>query len=304
MLYLTYCSNLHDGFGAQYQRILGVYSICKEYNYGYIHTKFQDIEYQGLQALELNKNDTNYVKACNERFLLENTHTVPSTFDKIIKKDLNLQDLQALDHSLDILVQYKFPYVISDKITNIYKHVSGIYTPHLPKNQIFTIGLHVRRGELNVVSTDRLLPNSYYIDIAKNISRMLDEENINYVIELYTEVASKVIKVTPTHVGIKKRIHKAKSITPESSAISDFDILPNLQRYINENMFDTFDRMINCDILVASKSSFSACAAYLKTDGFTIYHPFWHTMNTTDISIKDKYLNDKIQISLKNKIEI
>ena len=37
--------------------------------------------------------------------------------------------------------------------------------------------------------------------------------------------------------------------------------------------------MIDCDVLVMSRSSLSACAAYLKnTGGIAIYHPFWHQM--------------------------
>ncbi len=56
------------------------------------------------------------------------------------------------------------------------------------------------------------------------------------------------------------------------------DSLSNLNKYINEDVLDTiFDRMVNCDILIASRSSLSVCASYLK-DGITIYHRFWHNM--------------------------
>lgn len=300
MLYLTYKSNLHDGFGAQYQRILGVYSICKAFNYVYIHTPLRDIEYQGLQALEKNSNDRAYVDECNKRYALQSTGTPLEMYDQIISKDLSLSELQTLGETgQNILVQYQFPYIISDKIPDIYNHVRELYIPQIAKNKTFTIGLHVRRGELNVVSRNRLLPNSYYITQAQHIISLLEKHNITYIVELYTEVASKVIKVTPSHVGIKKRIHKAKAITPESSAIEDFDIIPNLEKYINTSMFDTFDRMINCDILVASKSSFSACAAYLK-NGITVYSPFWHNMNSRDIQVNDTLYENKIELFVKN----
>ena len=39
MLYLTYYNGHNDGSCAQYQRILGIYSICKEYDIGYYHTE-------------------------------------------------------------------------------------------------------------------------------------------------------------------------------------------------------------------------------------------------------------------------
>ena len=286
MIYLTYNSKLHDGFGAQYQRMLGIYSICKKYNFIYIHSPMQDIEYQGLAALEANKNNPELVTMCNEKYVLQSTGTPLENYDQIITKDLSLEELQSLDSSLNILVKYQFPYVITDKDDTIYDYVIGIYMPIISKNETFTIGLHVRRGELNVVSCARLLPNNYYTSIALILADLCIKHNVKYIIELYTEVATKLIKVTPTHPGIKKRIHKSKAITPESSAIEDFDVLPNLQKYINTSMSETFDRMINCDILVASRSSFSACAAYIKK-GITIYHPFMHNMQSRNISSTD-----------------
>ena len=45
--------------------------------------------------------------------------------------------------------------------------------------------------------------------------------------------------------------------------------------------------MVQCDVLVASRSSLSACASYLKAGaadgGCTLYHPFWHRMLASDI---------------------
>ena len=52
-----------------------------------------------------------------------------------------------------------------------------------------------------------------------------------------------------------------------------------LRRCVNEPLLTTFDRMIDCDVLVMSRSSLSACAAYLKpASGLVLYHPFWHEM--------------------------
>tara|TARA_B110000977_G_C11091282_1_gene496987 strand:- start:6517 stop:7425 length:909 start_codon:yes stop_codon:yes gene_type:complete len=295
MIYLTYKSDLHDGFGAQYQRILGVYSICKKYNFNYVHTPLYDIEYQGLAALEKNENDPNFVNFCNEKYMVKSTCDAPPKYDEIITKDLSLKELLSLDHeSKDILVKYKFPYIITDCDDTIYQHVQGIYKPSIPKNEIFTVGLHVRRGELNVVSCKRLLPNSYYINIANTIKNICIKHNKPFIIELYTEVATQIIKVTPTHVGINKRINRARAITPESSAIEDFDVLPQLHKYINMTMSETFDRMINCDILLSSRSSFSACAAYIK-EGITIYHPFQHNMQSRNISSQDSDWKSKAE---------
>ena len=72
MLCLKYQPGHNDGFGAQYQRILGIYCICKAFNIHYIHTPFSDIEYQGLQSLTDNCNSNEYVNECNCRIQLKN----------------------------------------------------------------------------------------------------------------------------------------------------------------------------------------------------------------------------------------
>ena len=51
--------------------------------------------------------------------------------------------------------------------------------------------------------------------------------------------------------------------------------------------------MINCDILIASKSSFSACASYIK-QGITVYQPFWHNLINSDIRTNDDNFKKKI----------
>ena len=50
------------------------------------------------------------------------------------------------------------------------------------------IGLHVRRGELYLVDSDRMLPNEYYIEMAAHVTRACEAAGVAYTIELYTEV--------------------------------------------------------------------------------------------------------------------
>ena len=90
----------------------------------------------------------------------------------------------------------KIPYAITDRIPDIYKHANNIYQPIISKNSTFTIGIHVRRGELYVVDSDRMLPNIFYIQTAQKIIKECEKHNIDYIIELYTEVPEKDIIVT------------------------------------------------------------------------------------------------------------
>ena len=80
--------------------------------------------------------------------------------------------------------------------------------------------------------------------------------------------------------GTSKKLESPKTLTPSLNALEDFDVLrPHLQHFLNEPLLTAFDRMIDCDVLVASRSSLSACAAYLKSErGIAIYHPSTQNM--------------------------
>ena len=296
MLYLTYYTGHNDGFGSQYQRILGIYSICKQFSIRYIHTKFADIEYQGLHALEKNSNDKSFIENCNTRI------TIPcisdAHFDEIIETiHINKEQLMSLkdkSKNKDILVRIRYPYGITDRIPDIYANCCSLYKPQLSRNTCFTVGMHVRRGELFVVDSNRMLPNRFYVQQAIRIISICENMKVPYIIELYTEVPNTDLTITSKHPGINNRIENDITIKCEDHNIHEFDVLPNLHKYINNDLFTTFDRMVNCDILIASRSSMSTCASYLKT-GITIYHQFWHGMMSKNIEYRDPNFNIKIQ---------
>ena len=292
MLYLTYYTGHNDGFGAQYQRILGIYSLCKKYNLQYYHTKLQDIEYQGLKALEKNANSKSFIEECNNRIEINNNKKIQFTdvLDLVSINEEILLALKARGENTNILVKIRYPYNITDKIPDIYLPCKNLYKTRINKNSKLTIGLHVRRGELNVVDSDRMLPNEYYINNAMKIINICKQCNIEYIVELYTELPEQDLLVTGNHPGINGRIKNDIIIRKNTHKIEEFDILPNLKKYINEELLITFDRMVNCDILVASKSSLSACASYLKK-GITVYSKFWHTLNTKDIEHESHMYN-------------
>lgn len=300
MLYLTYYTGHNDGFGAQFQRILGIYSICKKYNIEYYHTKLEDIEYQGLKALEKNENSKSFIEECNNRIEIKKNENIhfSHVLNIISINEEFLLSLKSKAEYINILVKIRYPYGIVDKIPDIYLPCKNLYKTYVKKNSKFTIGLHVRRGELYVVDGNRMLPNEYYIDNANKIINICKKLNVDYIIELYTELPDRDLIITGKHPGINGRISKDHIISRESHKIEEFNILPNLEKYINEDLLITFDRMINCDILIASKSSLSACASYLKK-GITIYSEFWHSLNTKDI----EYTSPLYDVILENYIK-
>lgn len=284
MLMLTYNNEETDGFGSSLQRLLAIYCICRHYKYKYIHTFFRDIRYQGLKALEKNENDKKFVKKVNQRFYKKSDIDLAKIKYKVIQKDISLKEIKELDKlNVNIIVILTFPYYITDLSPNMYSHAKLFYKPLLEKNKEFTIGIHVRRGELFCVDSDRMMPNNYYIDVAVKIVTVLKAYNFDYKIELYTEVPENEIKVTAEHPGIINRIKETVILKPEDNKIEEFNILPRLDKYINEDILTTFDRMINSDILIMSKSSLSFSAAILK-EGTSIYKKFWHNLPDGNIN--------------------
>jgi len=301
MLHIRYQPGHNDGFGAQYQRIIGIYCICKAYNIKYLHREFDDIEYQGLQSLASNANSASFVKDCNQRIYIETINKLDTTkrtlecdADKIDIDSIMALKNKCIQENINILLNLRLPYIVTEQIPDIYKFAKNLYVTKLPKNTTFTIGIHVRRGELYVVDSDRMLPNSFYIQTAQRIIRICNECNVNYKIELYTEIPETDISVTNETIGVNGRVKKPITISQNAGDIHEFDVLPNVNKYINENVLDTFDRMINSDILIGSRSSLSACASYLK-QGLTVYHKFWHNMISSDVEVSDRNFDSKVR---------
>ena len=300
---LTRKPGFNDGFGAQLQRVLAVYCICQEYGYDYVHTPLADIEYQGLQSLLEQKNSKAFVADCNHMlawFLPSSAAVSPSSLHEkyeaidadlpreqleVLKQRLAARRAQATNGRSRALVRYQFPYVIADAHPEVYRHARGLFHQRLTTadetaERILVIGLHVRRGELFLVDSDRMLPNAFYLDMAGRVIAACKALQVPYVVELYSEVASRPTTVA-SFPGTGKQLEAPTTYRPDGpEALEDFSCLePRLRRCLNEPLLTTFDRMIDCDILVMSRSSLSACAGYLKSSrGLVIYHPFWHEM--------------------------
>lgn len=105
----------------------------------------------------------------------------------------------------------------------------------------------------------------------------LKKLGIPFVCELYTEVLSRKLLVTPLHHGIEKRIPSNVILDARANRLEDFDVIPNLARYINGDPIETLRRMATADGLVISRSSYSYVAAILSANGIVVYHPFWHS---------------------------
>lgn len=282
-LYLTYDNQaLADGAGAQIQRILSIYLIAKYYGVNYIHSGIARMTYQGAKCLEENRSDPEQMAGYNNLIQLP-SDPAPSSFDAAYK---------IYDISPELITEFKDKpqttlFVIQFAGTLIDANPSLLLQPLLNfpwaqrpslKGRPIRVAVHVRRGELFVVDSDRMLPNSYYVECIKALASLFQKYSLPFEIHLHTEVLTKPTLVTPSHHGICERVKDSKLVTPEDSHMEDFEGLPNLILHINEHPMEALKALTIADVLLASRSSFSYIASIMKQGGVIFFHPFWHSL--------------------------
>ena len=286
MLYLTYNNTIMtDGAGAQLQRIMGIYLLSKYYNVGYIHRGLTKLSYQGVKCLENNTDDNSQIEIYNALFNFQSTDESVIIHKEIKCEFITDEYINKLiyenkngNNSENTLLIIQFAHSLIDRNTQILLYpLKFEWLPSCKPNPII-IAVHVRRGELFVVESNRMLPNSYYIECMKSLASILTHANIPYDFHLHTEIITKPTVITPEHHGILNRISHNITLTPEDNKIEDFNVIPNIKYRINEDSVETLKALSSANILLASRSSFSYVAATLQK-GVVLFHPFWHGLS-------------------------
>jgi hypothetical protein len=290
-LVLTYDNEaIPDGVGAQLQRIYGTYAISRLLDVSYLHSPLAEVGYQGLSALEANAADPDFHRLFNEVF------TLPSDVDPSASAVAAMPTLRLPNISMGVaneliawsggrgagrptLVRLATPHGIADQFPDSY----GACTQQSPfpaparGGRPLRVALHVRRGEQVVLRSDRMLPNSYYIGVARRVADALETAGLEYEIELWTEVPTSDFVAGPQHHGINGRISEPFAARAEMYGLAEFDELPNLVHRLNGRAIDCLEGLATADVFVMSRSSFSYVAAILNRSGVVLYHPFWHS---------------------------
>jgi hypothetical protein len=282
-LAVTYASDLlQDGAGAQLQRIYGIYALSRALGVPYVHTPLEHLGYHGLLALENNAPTSNLLPECNRVFHIPSDIELPETVVTHEMRDADAGAIEALksspsDATRFDLVRICLPYPVTDRDPETYRCVKAISPFRYHRSEVFRLAIHVRRGDLFAIESARMLPNEYYVSCALRVAEVLRNLGIPFVCELYTEVATKTFEVTPQHHGLEGRTPENTTYDPGMSHLEDFDVLPNLERYVNIDPIETLRRMATADALIMSRSSFSYVAAILSENCTVICYPFWHS---------------------------
>ena len=305
-VFLTYANEINpDGVGAQLHRIYGIYCLSRLLGTKYLHSPLHDVYYQGLDAFQNQEKDPAFVDSFNRTFTLPSDRTTTATptcvvlpsppvgrFERALgiryggrRKQLSPIRFSKFGRlvanwskaNAETVVRMGEPHALMDRYANGYdvcKSLSPFKT--VVPNKVLRIALHVRRGELMFVNSERLIDNRYYINVAQALTSALASRNIRCEVELHSELLQKDSTVRPDDPAFKGRINDLIQLRPEQDPFADFAVFPDLKRYINEPAMTCIERLATADILVMSKSSFSYLAAILNAAGIVLYHPFWH----------------------------
>jgi len=254
MLYLTYDINsMTDGMGAQYQRILGIICICEFYNIKYVHTKIKKMEHL---------DNLNYLNDIEEFFqIYNNFNSVESVFFDETFNEYNpsIDNLfKYKNNEKNILVKIALPYNICENNIKIYENImpklkkllKNNFLPFYKNNNNKKIAIHIRRGDVsNSQNTNRYVSIKEIIKIITYFKKLYN----NCSFYLFTEI--------------------------DNNNKNEFDIFNNdnsINIKANQDQILTLNHLINADILVICKSSFSYIAGLYNTN--TVYYfDFWHT---------------------------
>lgn len=306
-LVLTYDNTRHDGVGAQLHRIYGIYSISRLLGASYFHSPLAGVDYQGLAALEGNAADPAFHHEFNDLFQIKSDALPADDWPTIHLPSISLAVFQQLAAMFDLdktggrpsLVRLVMPFGIADRFPDCYEACKAISPFPAPasvrEGRPLRVAVHVRRGELLVLDSDRMLPNAYYIRVAQRIALMLEALEIDYQIELHTEVPSTEFTVRPEHHGIFQRITAPVVVRPEMWRLDEFSVLPQLVHCVNGRAIECLRQLATADVLVMSRSSFSYLGGILNRNGIVLYHPFWHRAPSSWMTVDPDGRFDEIQ---------
>jgi len=257
MKYITYNTQT-DGAGSQIQRIFSIYLLSKHLNLQFIHSPFHTTEHDFDQHL---------LSRFNQLIELPSDAPLPDQYQTIAIDSINRDTVQYLQN------EYPNPTLFKVNVAHEYlnEHPELLFPlfPHrFPwiESQTDTplkIAVHVRRGDVSPTeNSSRFIPFLFYLECIEYLSQFF--QTIPHTIVLYSE---STIYAELSHC--QERLSQ----------------IPHLSYHIDGDIVQTFQELVNADVLVAGHSSLSFSATMLKQKGITIHLPFCCVYSNKHIEI-------------------
>lgn len=303
ILTLAYHNTAHtDGLGSQLQRLFGAYCVSRLVSTAFLNLGLFRIDYQGLGAIERNEADNRLVSEVNGSIFIPSAALEISRFGGRIYslENPSLEEVQGLKSYSEAelkqtLLLLTYPFAILDQNPSGYRYASGLLDDgvvsrykllntsasselKIPTRGVLDVSVHVRRGELLVLDSHRMLSDDFYLSVLVGLIKILKDLGVKYRIRVHSETTSGNLDVLGESPGILNRIPVKKTVNFGADRFAPYLALENVELCLNEAPLAALLNMANADVLVGSKSSLSYVAAFAGRNTLSFFPAFWHAL--------------------------
>jgi hypothetical protein len=296
-LALTYDNTASfDGTGAQIQRILAIFAICRRYDIPYIHSGIKELIITPLDPFQTESELLEYLKRVNNYFEL------PSDFElgnaREVSKLQTLSNFKLLEMRVanklhfgkKELVAIANPFQVLNRIPELYTLAAKNLQHKSSASATKRIILHYRRGSntLDILpgeSEPRGLPNEWYTKTLRKYVTNYQELGIDFRVEVYTDMPKSSFTYTPkefqSHLWSHEPRFKNGAVEVFGEDIKNTVFAEFGDKLIVHHGGDPLQGLIDmseADILITSRSSYSYVGGLLNLKGkIIIPSGFWHS---------------------------
>jgi len=285
-----------DGTGAQIQRILGVYAICKKFNIPYIHSGITELIITPLDPFQTKLEHQQYLKRVNQYFDFPadqsagGNRTIAKLQNLTKSKLFEMRAANKINLGKKELIAIANPFKILNRMPNIYA-LAAENLKHLDtKTTDKKILLHYRRGSntmdiLPGESAPRGISNEWYLRTLRKYVAIFQESGIDFTVEIYTDMPKSSFTYIPrefqSHLWSYEPRFKDGAIKVvgediKSTIFAEFG--DKLTVHHGGDPLQGLIDMSEADILITSRSSYSYVGGLLNLRGKIIIPPgFWHS---------------------------
>lgn len=270
MYFFTYdAEEMYDGIGAQFQRIISLYLLTKEFHLNYYHTNIifnknsYSPEFKILKDI-VNESD---VEKFNELFV-ELKYNGHIEFENEIKMfSFNIDEINAIicnPVDYNVLIKICMCNNFIDSNPTILEKVvpPSLYWIDSKVSEHLHIAVHIRRGDVSLTeNVGRYVYIDDYIDIINQLTSILSGYSFEYNIYCDSITSYEMNQLTINCSTSKIIFH------------------------INTDVVETFMAFVNADILIAGKSSFSYSASFLRQKGIVLHIPIQHAYSEKHLKL-------------------
>ena len=225
------------------------------------------------------RTDPDFTSRCNAFFSLPSDDFDLDSCERLLvssldKKQVEYYQQYAAETGRSVLLRAHEPYGYTDRHPEAYQALRTVspYRNFRPEGRI-RICIHVRRGDRVLAQDPRLLPNAYYLRVCGTVVNTLQQQRVSFVVRLHTEMPQQPHTVHPDHAGLFIHLDKPSTLDPVAHALTDFEVLPNLEKVLNVGPQEALDDFATADILILSLSCFGYVGGLLNPHGLVIAGP-------------------------------